>query len=406
MNAQDDTAVDQASTAPLAGSMISRSSGGSPVAAPAGSHRRLEAVPEPGSTPEPGSSSTSNSMHSNVTAGGALPGTWDVQTWSHCWQSYCCRTALHALTLPACCQQHNQHASIYWYLSTRLLNSSTTSFHASACQPPGLHTHQPCCCPAPNAAASSPVPGPSSAQAELQDSEDISSSMPRSAAPLTSLIWHASDTAVKPIVGNRRIERLPEPRFEARDLPFQPLTLTEMLNTSQRDLETFLTDIYRCAATVLDPCAAALAWPSRLQASSCAGWRKRCSTGWRLCLCKKCIRACDVCTAVVGRVLPYHMPYHLLPACPRPAPVRRAIASAAPIKDKTNVLCYFETLCGDTNAANILINSSLTILFIRMLKNAKAGPLRVKLASVLGEQQAWSGARCLLPEQGCLAVVS
>jgi hypothetical protein len=48
------------------------------------------------------------------------------------------------------------------------------------------------------------------------------------------------------------------------------------------------------------------------------------------------------------------------------------------------VLCYFETLCCDTAAANILINSSLTILFIRMLKNAKAGPLRVKLASVLG----------------------
>jgi hypothetical protein len=62
------------------------------------------------------------------------------------------------------------------------------------------------------------------------------------------------------------------------------------------------------------------------------------------------------------------------------------------------VLCYFETLCGDTNAANILINSSLTILFIRMLKNAKAGPLRVKLASVLGERRAWAwaGARRLI----------
>ncbi len=64
------------------------------------------------------------------------------------------------------------------------------------------------------------------------------------------------------------------------------------------------------------------------------------------------------------------------------------------------MLCYFETLCGDTNAANILINSSLTILFIRMLKNAKAGPLRVKLASVLGE---WRSS-CLLQllAQGCL----
>jgi hypothetical protein len=75
-------------------------------------------------------------------------------------------------------------------------------------------------------------------------------------------------------------------------------------------------------------------------------------------------------------------------SCPLPPLLPpRAIASSAPIKDKTNVLCYFETLCCDTNAANILINSSLTILFIRMLKNAKAGPLRVKLASVLGERR-------------------
>jgi serine/threonine-protein kinase ULK4 len=40
-----------------------------------------------------------------------------------------------------------------------------------------------------------------------------------------ALIWHTSDTAVKPIVANRRIERLPEPRFEAKALPFPALTL-------------------------------------------------------------------------------------------------------------------------------------------------------------------------------------
>lgn len=49
-----------------------------------------------------------------------------------------------------------------------------------------------------------------------------------------------------------------------------------------------------------------------------------------------------------------------------------------------NVLSYFETLCVDTNAANVLINSSLTILFIRMLRNARAPTLRIRLASVLG----------------------
>jgi hypothetical protein len=108
--------------------------------------------------------------------------------------------------------------------------------------------------------------------------------MPRSAAPLASLIWHASDTAVKPIVGNRRIERLPEPRFEARDLPFQPLTLTEMLNTSQRDLETFLTDIYRCAAAALAACSAAAAWRAKLPSSICTGWGRRSPRERRLCV--------------------------------------------------------------------------------------------------------------------------
>ena len=37
------------------------------------------------------------------------------------------------------------------------------------------------------------------------------------------LIWHASDSSVKPIVANRRIERLPEPKWDAQALPFRPL---------------------------------------------------------------------------------------------------------------------------------------------------------------------------------------
>lgn len=120
------------------------------------------------------------------------------------------------------------------------------------------------------------------------------------------LIWHPSDAAVKPIVGNRRIERLPDPKWDPKTLPFNPLSLHDMLNSDQKDLETFLTHIYR------------------------------------------------------------------------------AVASAAPLKDKVNVLTYFESLCMDTNAANVLINSSLTVLFVRMLRNSKAPLLRVRLASVLG----------------------
>lgn len=69
--------------------------------------------------------------------------------------------------------------------------------------------------------------------------------------------------------------------------------------------------------------------------------------------------------------------------------VYRAIASAAPLKDKVNVLSYFETLCVETNAANTLVNSSLTVLFVRMLKNARALSLRIRLASVLGGWTDW-----------------
>lgn len=121
-----------------------------------------------------------------------------------------------------------------------------------------------------------------------------------------SLLWHPSDSAVKPIVANRRIERLPDLTWDAKSLPFEPLSLQQMLNSDQGELEAFLTHIYR------------------------------------------------------------------------------TIASSAPVKDKVNVLSYFESLCSDTNAANVLINSSLTVLFVRMLRNGKTPLLRIRLASVLG----------------------
>lgn len=40
---------------------------------------------------------------------------------------------------------------------------------------------------------------------------------------LEDLIWHPSDSAVIPIVANRRIERIAEPQFDAAALPFPPL---------------------------------------------------------------------------------------------------------------------------------------------------------------------------------------
>eukprot|EP00798_Chlamydomonas_sp_ICE-L_P014436 gene14436-20443_t len=157
----------------------------------------------------------------------------------------------------------------------------------------------------------SPNSGNKDAAGEFDDDMEvvgpsIGAGADQGAGSIEALIWHLSDTAVKPIVANRRIERLPEPRFDAKALPFTAMTLEEMLHADQKDLEAFLTHIYR------------------------------------------------------------------------------AIASAAPLKDKVNVLSYFETLCVETNSANVLINSSLTILFIRMLRNARAPTLRIRLASVLG----------------------
>jgi serine/threonine-protein kinase ULK4 len=51
---------------------------------------------------------------------------------------------------------------------------------------------------------------------------------------------------------------------------------------------------------------------------------------------------------------------------------------------QVNVLAYFESVCGDTAAANVVVNSTLTLLLVRMLRNARAPGLRLRLASLLG----------------------
>jgi serine/threonine-protein kinase ULK4 len=124
--------------------------------------------------------------------------------------------------------------------------------------------------------------------------------------PLAELLWHPTDVAVKPIVLNRRIDKITEPRYDARALPFAPLSLSEMLAAPQGDLEAFLTLIYK------------------------------------------------------------------------------SVAQSSSLNEKVNTLGYFETLCMDTGAANMLINSSLMLLFVRMMRTSKAPALRIRLASVIG----------------------
>jgi serine/threonine-protein kinase ULK4 len=126
------------------------------------------------------------------------------------------------------------------------------------------------------------------------------------AIDIAELMNHASDSQVKPIVLNRRIEVMTEPHYDPDALPFEPLTIADMLAAPQAELEGFLTQIYR------------------------------------------------------------------------------SVAHSSPINEKVNTLAYFETLCCDTAAANVLINSSLMTLFVRMLRASKAPTLRIRLTSSMG----------------------
>ena len=49
-----------------------------------------------------------------------------------------------------------------------------------------------------------------------------------------------------------------------------------------------------------------------------------------------------------------------------------------------NVLAYFESLCTDAEAANMLINSSLAVLLVHMLRNGRQSALRARQATAVG----------------------
>ena len=62
------------------------------------------------------------------------------------------------------------------------------------------------------------------------------------------LAWHASDSAVKPIAQNKRIERQQGPEYDAKQISFKPIPLHEMLELDQEEMENLLTMIYQCLA--------------------------------------------------------------------------------------------------------------------------------------------------------------
>lgn len=63
--------------------------------------------------------------------------------------------------------------------------------------------------------------------------------------PLEQLIIHSSDTVVKPITGNREIEKIPDTTFAKENLPFtlyKPEDVSKHIDSSQ--IENHLLDIY------------------------------------------------------------------------------------------------------------------------------------------------------------------
>ena len=64
--------------------------------------------------------------------------------------------------------------------------------------------------------------------------------------------------------------------------------------------------------------------------------------------------------------------------------IYRSIAGATSLNEKMNTLAYFESLCSHSASANILINSSLMTLFLKLLRSAKSVPLRIRLTTVMG----------------------
>ncbi|KAK9845677.1 hypothetical protein WJX84_012207 [Apatococcus fuscideae] len=81
----------------------------------------------------------------------------------------------------------------------------------------------------------------------------VKAPQPDDAQHVAALVWHASDMAVKPIVANRRIERLPEPRWDSRSIPFAILSLQQMLSLGPHELERFCGDIYKVLSSIANP---------------------------------------------------------------------------------------------------------------------------------------------------------
>ena len=97
-------------------------------------------------------------------------------------------------------------------------------------------------------AALASTPPASGGRVSAVTSAVTSAALEAADAAAAALMNHPTDSQVKPIVLNRRIEVVPEPHFDASALPFEPLTIADMLAAPQAELEAFLTRVYRSVA--------------------------------------------------------------------------------------------------------------------------------------------------------------
>jgi len=88
----------------------------------------------------------------------------------------------------------------------------------------------------------------------------------------SDLLFFAGDLQVRPIVNNRKIERIPPPAYDVKSLPFKPLSATEVEAQSPEEQEPFIAGINRALGdkTSITDKVAVLGYIEKLSSSAMA----------------------------------------------------------------------------------------------------------------------------------------
>eukprot|EP00759_Apiculatamorpha_spiralis_P043503 PhF_6_TR40823/c0_g1_i1/m.61768/K17545/ULK4; serine/threonine-protein kinase ULK4 len=72
----------------------------------------------------------------------------------------------------------------------------------------------------------------------------------KSGIPIESILFHTTDSSIKPIIFNPKIERENDNKFDAKDLGFAPKSVEEVKKMEKPDFDTFVKD---CSAMMFSP---------------------------------------------------------------------------------------------------------------------------------------------------------